>query len=168
MSSVTRYIGTAVGVAVVAFLCWLMFHVEHTPTEPQRVEIDTIFTVKRDTVHIEKDIVKHVFHYDTVVVNDTVYIRDVPQEYIDSADGYRLRINAVKLYDYALDIYKVDTFTRYIEKKPAETKKRAKFGNSLVVGLQVGYGLGVQPSTMQARFEPYIGVGVSYGFGITF
>ena len=101
-------------------------------------------------------------------VNDTVYVADIPRVYTDSTADYALNVRAVKMYDYRLDIFRVDTITRYIQEKPAEPKKRGKMGQSVVVGLQFGYGLGVQPATMQARFEPYIGIGITYGFGFTF
>ncbi len=170
MSKAIHYIGLAVGVAVVALLVWLMLKIERKPSEPSDVvRYDTVVVVRTDTVRVRDYAIRYVHHYDTLVVNDTVYIRDEPQRYeFDSVGVYRLEVEAVKMYGYSLDICRVDTFTRYIPTSPAEPKKRAKAGQSVVVGLQVGYGLGVQPSTMQARFEPYIGVGVTYGFGITF
>ena len=106
--------------------------------------------------------------YDTIVVNDTVYVADIPRVYTDSTADYALNVRAVKMYDYRLDIFRVDTITRYIQENPTEPKKRGKLGQSVVIGLQAGYGLGVQPTTMQARFEPYIGIGITYGFGFTF
>lgn len=129
------------------------------------VERDTIVERYRDTVTVERVVVQERQRYDTIVVNDTVYIADVPQMYTDSTDDYRLQINAVKLYDYRLDIYRDSIITHTTAKIASEAKKHGKFGQSVVIGIQAGYGIGVAPATMQAQFLPYIGVGVTYGIG---
>lgn len=126
---------------------------------------DTIVERYRDTVTIERVVVQDRQIYDTIVVNDTVYIADVPRVYTDSTDDYRLQINAVKLYDYSLDLYRDSIVTQTTTKIASETKKRGKFGQSVTIGVQVGYGIGIAPTTMQAQFLPYIGVGVCYGIG---
>ena len=137
-------------------------------SEPIDIRYDTIVVVKHDTIRSTRTILQETYKYDTIVLRDTVFIADIPQNYVDSTQDYRIDIRAVKLYGYDLDIYKADTLTRYVPQIPAESKRqsrRGRFGQSIVVGLQAGYGLGVQPSTMQARFEPYIGVGITYGWG---
>ena len=133
-----------------------------TPQIERIVVRDTI--VNKDTITHTKIIKQDRYHYDTIVVNDTVYIRDIPQTYTDSCEDYKLDINAVKLYDYSLDIYKVDTFFREIE-KVHQIERKGGWCWSVNAGLQVGYGLNVNPSNMQANFSPYIGLGVSLGFG---
>lgn len=154
-------------VVLVAVVCDVAMR-RHTPANSYVVQYDTVRVIELDTLTMYERIEHIRHHYDTIVVNDTVYVRDEPQRYTDSTSDYRLAINAVKLYDYTLDIYRADTFTRYIPKVPSEPKKSGKFGQSVVLGLQVGYGLGVSPATMQARFEPYIGIGLTYGFGFNF
>lgn len=149
---------------LVAVVCDLAMR-RHTTTNSYVVQYDTVRVIERDTLTMYERIEHIRHHYDTIVVNDTVYVRDEPQRYADSTADYRLSINAVKLYDYTLDIYRADTFTQYIPKVPSEPTKRGSFGQSLVLGLQVGYGLVVSPATMQARFEPYIGIGLTYGLG---
>lgn len=131
------------------------------------VMTDTIVELRHDTLTIRERVEQWRYRYDTIIIRDTVFIADIPQNYVDSTPDYKVDINAVKLYDYAIDIFRVDTFTRYIAEVPVEGRKQSRrgFGQSIVVGLQVGYGLGMQPSTMQARFEPYIGIGVVYGWG---
>ena len=139
----------------------------HT-TECVAVQYDTIVVVERDTMTIRERVKQWQYHYDTIMLHDTVYVADVPQVYTDSTPDYRLAVNAVKMYDYSLDIYRADTFTSYVPQVPSDGTKqsrRGRFGQSIVVGLQVGYGLGVQPADMQARFEPYVGVGITYGWG---
>jgi hypothetical protein len=51
----------------------------------------------------------------------------------------------------------------YKPKEALKSKKKGKFGHSIVIGIQAGYGVGLKPFNA----EPYIGVGITYGFGIT-
>lgn len=166
MSKAWQYI-LFVLVSVFIFLLGYGFRgCTHECKEAEVVHTDTIQTIRVDTIRVERTFTDYI--YDTIVVNDTVYVADIPRVYTDSTDDYALNVRAVKMYDYRLDIFRVDTIIRYIQEKPTEPKKRGKMGQSVVIGLQVGYGLGVQPKTMQARFEPYIGIGITYGFGFTF
>lgn len=166
MSKAWQYI-LLFSVSVFVFLCGYGFHsCTHECKGTEVVHTDTIQTIRVDTIRVERTFTDYI--YDTIVINDTVYVADIPRVYKDSTADYALNVRAVKMYDYRLDIFRVDTITRYIQEKPAEPKKRGKFGHSVVIGLQAGYGLGVQPATMQARFEPYIGIGITYGFGFTF
>ena len=166
MSKAWQYI-LLFSVSVFVFLCGYGCHgCTHECNVTDVVHTDTIHTIRVDTIRVERTFTDYI--YDTIVVNDTVYIADIPRVYTDSTADYALNVRAVKMYDYRLDIFRVDTIIRYIQEKPTEPKKRGKMGQSVVIGLQVGYGLGVQPTTMQARFEPYIGIGITYGFGFTF
>lgn len=166
MTKAWKYI-LFISVSVFVFLCGYGFHgCTHECKETEVIHTDTIQTIRVDTIRVERTFTDYV--YDTIVVNDTLYIADIPRVYTDSTADYALNVRAVKMYDYRLDIFRVDTITRYIQEKPTEQKKRGKFGQSVVIGLQAGYGLSVQPTTMQARFEPYIGIGITYGFGFTF
>lgn len=166
MSKVWQYI-LFISVSVFVFMCGYGFHgCTHECKGTDVVHTDTIQTIRVDTIRVERTFTDYV--YDTIVVNDTVYVADIPRVYTDSTADYALNVRAVKMYDYRLDIFRVDTITRYMQEKPTEPKKRGKMGQSVVIGLQAGYGFGVQPSTMQARFEPYIGIGITYGFGFTF
>ena len=123
---------------------------------------DTI--IQRDTITHTKIIKQDKYHYDTIVINDTIYIRDIPQVYSDSTDTYKIDINATKLYSYDLSIYKTDTFIKEIEKVSVIERKRG-FGWNISAGVQMGYGININPVNMQAGFSPYIGVGISVGFG---
>lgn len=166
MSKAWQYI-LFISVSVFVFLCGYGFRgCTHECKEAEVVHTDTIQTIRVDTIRVERTFTDYI--YDTIVVNDTVYVADIPRVYTDSTADYALNVRAVKMYDYRLDIFRVDTIIRYIQEKPTEPKKRGKWGQSVVIGLQVGYGLGVHPATMQARFEPYIGIGITYGFGFTF
>ena len=39
-----------------------------------------------------------------------------------------------------------------------------KFGQSITLGVQCGYGITVN---QQPSFQPYIGIGITYGIGVT-
>ena len=156
-----------ISVSVFAFICGYGCHgCTHECKGTAVVHTDTIQTIRVDTIRVERTFTDYI--YDTIVVNDTVYVADIPRVYTDSTADYTLHVRAVKMYEYRLDIFRVDTIIKYIQEKPEEPKKIGKLGQSIVIGLQAGYGLGVQPKTMQARFEPYIGIGITYGFGFTF
>ncbi len=166
-----KIVRIAVGVAIFLLLVWLLGftarRTESSPTPAEIVRYDTLVVVQHDTIRSTRTILQETYKYDTIMLRDTVYIADIPQNYVDSTTDYRLEVNAVKMYDYSISIYKTDTFTRYVPQVPTERTETSRrgFGQSIVVGLQVGYGLGVQPATMQARFEPYVGIGITYGWG---
>ena len=157
---------------LIAFICVLtgfllggvvVYHfTTKTPQIEKIIVRDTI--VQTDTISYTKIIKQDRYHYDTIMIRDTVWIADIPQNYTDSCEDFKIDINAVKLYDYSLDIYKVDTFIKEIEKVPKTDRKKGWFW-SVNAGLQIGYGLNVNPHNMQANFSPYIGVGIGIGFG---
>ena len=157
---------------LIAFICVLtgfllggvvVYHFTTKSPQIEKIVVrDTI--VHTDTISYTKIIKQDKYHYDTIMIRDTVWIADIPQVYSDSTDTYKIDINAVKLYDYSLDIYRVDTFIKEIEKVP-QIERKGGWCWSVNAGLQVGYGLNVNPHNMQANFSPYIGVGVSLGFG---
>lgn len=128
---------------------------------PQKQEKEVI--VKYDTIEVTKTIDHTKYVYDTIVVWDTivkdsvVYVKDEPKVYSDSTADYRLDITATKLYDYKLDIYEKETTII-----PPENK--VKWGQSVVIGISGGYGVSI---TQQPAFSPFIGISVTYGFGIT-
>lgn len=157
---------------LIAFICVLTGFllgggvVYHFTTKSPQIETivvrDTI--IQKDTITFTKIVKQDRYHYDTIMVRDTVWIADIPQVYSDSCEDYRIDINATKLYSYDLSIYRVDTFIKEIEKVSQIERKRG-FGWNISAGLQVGYGININPSDMQASFSPYFGLGVSFGFG---
>lgn len=126
--------------------------------------------IVRDTLVIEKEIPKNCFVYDTVWKYDTItrenvrYIRDTLQVFKDSTEDYSLEAKAVRFDSYKLSIYKVDTVYKPIEVIPE--RKKPAFKQSVIIGPYVGYGIGFQPDGTY-RFSPEIGIGISYGFGVS-
>ena len=153
---------------LIGFLCVLtgfllgggvVYHFTTNPPQIERIVVrDTI--IQTDTISYTKIVKQDKYHYDTIMIRDTVYIADIPQNYTDSCEDYKIDINAVKLYDYSLDIYRVDTFIKEIEKVP-QIERKGGWCWSVNAGLQVGYGIGIT----NRQFEPFVGVGLNIGFG---
>ena len=59
---------------------------EQNPIE----KIDTVYRVKYDTITVNRIINNNIYHYDTIIINDTVYIKDIPQTYKDSNENYSI------------------------------------------------------------------------------
>lgn len=154
---------------IVLFLLTLLFSclTFHycTSSPPPTIQTDTVYHTVHDTITTIKVINHTKHHYDTIIISDTVYIKDIPQLYQDSTEDYNLSINAVKLYDYTLSLYKDTVFIETT--KPVQVPQKYKMGQSLLIGVQVGYGLSINPLDMKSSFSPYIGLGISYGFGIS-
>lgn len=123
--------------------------------------VDTV--VVRDTMTYFKTDFKTKYVYDTVVINDTVWIKDEPVVYTDSTDSYKIDINAVKLYDYDLSIYRKDTVFREIERTTKSEHKR--FCHSVGVGFQAGVGACYNVFDKNIAVGPYFGVGITYQWG---
>lgn len=145
---------------IVSLICTILIvrSCNRAPVEPETiVQRDTL--VLRDTITKKVFIKQELYHFDTIVVNDTIYIKDEPKLYSDSSELYKLDINAVKLYNYTLDIYKSDTV--YSVYETTVERKTKHFGQFVGVGVGVNYGL----DPVQGKFVPTVGVSIVYGFG---
>lgn len=151
-------LGTLLAVSIVIIL------LQHfnAPECPQFIpaDKDTIVVVQHDTIRHTEVIKQDKWHYDTIRYRDTVYIKDEPKQYVDSTDDYTLSINAVKLYDYSLDLYKVDTVWQIKEVLVEQPKQKWKLREHIdwYVGFGVTYGI------INKQFD----VGPTVGVAITF
>lgn len=118
-------------------------------------DVDTLLEVKYDTIFIRDKIIHTNYIYDTLIVNDTVYIKDEKKLYKDSTKDYRLEIEAVKLYDYNLDIYRSDSIKTVIK----EVQKKDNFWKNR---FYIGVGVGCQYGLINKQFD----VGPQIQFGI--
>ena len=123
-------------------------------------KIDTVYQVKYDTITVNRIINNNIYHYDTIIINDTVYIKDIPQTYKDSNENYSISINAVKLYDYDLDIYRQDSVV-YIDKEIIKHQKYNFWKNRFYVGI----GVGCQYGFIHQQFD--VGVQLQVGIRLT-
>lgn len=164
MNTTLKSILRAVLFVLSGFVCGIVLSYCSTKNKPlnQTIITQTDTCYIRDTITTTKIVNQTKYCYDTIIVNDTVYIADKPITYTDSTKDYRLEIDAVKLYDYSLSIYRVDTIYRQTDYIVPNQTKRGKFGQSIHLGVYAGYGLDINT---QPKFSPSVGVCISYGFG---
>lgn len=129
----------------------------------------------RDTISVPYEVIKYktkveyVTQYDTIIYRefDTIKVQ-IPIEhkvYTDTlkTDTTDVKVN-IKYSGYKAQIDNLWIDYTYKQKESLKSKKKGKFGQSVVIGIQAGYGLGISTTP---RFEPYIGIGVTYGIGYT-
>lgn len=133
---------------------------------------DTTITEKRDTIYITKvDTLPQletetIIRYVRIPVTDTAYVKDsmelpVTQKVFSDDSTYTAFVSGIKYGDLPkLDSIAVRmreiTHTIHETITVTKEKKRSHFG----IGAQAGYGYGLS----SGRFEPYIGLGVSFNF----
>lgn len=88
---------------------------------------------------------------DTVRLRDTLYLREDRETVIAKDTNYLVQASGIRPTIDRVEIY--GTTYRYTDTVFVKDKKR--WG----IGLQVGYGISVQP---QPKVAPYVGVGISY------
>ena len=125
-------------------------------TSTEVIKRDTIinWNYSTDTVFADKIKYKNKIVYDTIVKNNTVYVKDSAVIHRDSTENYTIDISAVKLDWYKLDITHKDTVT-YIQTVNTVIYKPKK--NKIAIGVQGGYGYGFKSK----QLEPYIGLGIN-------
>ena len=128
--------------------------IKETMTEV--IKRDTIinWNYSTDTVFADKIKYKNKIVYDTIIKDNTVYVKDSAVIHRDSTENYTIDISAVKLDWYKLDITHKDTVT-YIQTVNTVTYKPKK--NKIAIGVQGGYGYGFKSK----QLEPYIGLGIN-------
>ena len=116
---------------------------------------DTIISWKysTDTVFADKIKYKNKIVYDTIVQNNTVYLKDSAVVHRDSTENYTIDISAVKLDWYKLDITHKVTVT-YVQTVNTVTYKPRS--NKPQIGVFGGLGYDIKGKT----FGPEIGIGV--------
>lgn len=126
--------------------------VEKVRTETIR---DTIVTWKysTDTVFYDKIKYKDKIVYDTIVQNNTVYVKDSAVVHRDSTENYTIDISAVKLDWYKLDITHKDTVT-YVQTINNTIYHQKK--NKPQIGVFGGLGYDIKNKS----FGPEIGIGI--------
>ena len=125
-------------------------------TSTEVIKRDTIinWNYSTDTVFADKIKYKNKIVYDTIVKDNTVYVKDSAVVHRDSTENYTIDISAVKLDWYKLDITHKDTVT-YIQTVNNTIYKPKK--NKIAIGVQGGYGYGFKSK----QLEPYIGLGIN-------
>lgn len=159
-------------VVVVLIFCIVHNDINSKQLEPQIVTIHDTTTVTVEKIK-EKEKIKRVVEYDTFLivekdtVRDTVYV-SLPIEYKQYRDTFNTDTSRTIL-DIKYSGYKTQLDGLYVEShyKARETVKikHTGFGQFVGVGLQLGYGASINPVNKTFQPSPYIGVGVTYGWG---
>ena len=124
-------------------------------TSTEVIKRDTIinWNYSTDTVFADKIKYKNKIVYDTIVKDNTVYVKDSAVVHRDSTENYTIDISAVKLDWYKLDITHKDTVT-YVQTVNNTIYKQRK--NKPQIGVFGGLGFDMKGRT----FGPQIGIGV--------
>lgn len=163
-----KYIVIGLALFLAGLALGFMLKKSNTVTETVK-EYESVI-VPRDTTIVVKESYSLPVEYkekfitvtDTVVVNNTVYVKDSVQTYEINEEDYDLVIDAVRLDDYRLDIhakYPVSVQDTYIK----ESINNVKYDN-ISWGFQVGMGLNYDLLQRRLGVGPYIGVGVQIRF----
>ena len=142
-------------------LCLSMCHKDPQPEPEVKIIRDTVFSHSTDTFYLPKE---NICYKDTTVL-DTIYLHDT------------ILLKEQKCYtDSFSTVYisgiepEIDSIFHYIPRdtvivnttKTVTCTKPKHWGQSVVVGVQLGYGVTINHTP---TFSPYIGVGLTYGFG---
>ena len=124
-------------------------------TSTEVIKRDTIinWNYSTDTIFADKIKYKNKIVYDTIIKDNTVYVKDSAVVHRDSTDNYTIDISAVKLDWYKLDITHKDTVT-YVQTVNTVTYKPRS--NKPQIGVFGGLGYDIKGKT----FGPEIGIGV--------
>ena len=126
-------------------------------TSTEVIKRDTIinWNYSTDTIFADKIKYKNKIVYDTIVKDNTVYVKDSAVVHRDSTENYTIDISAVKLDWYKLDITHKDT-VKYVQTVNNTIYKQRK--NHFTLGLSVGYGYCFKSKDVQ----PFVGITATY------
>lgn len=159
-------------VIVVLIFCIVHNEISSRNLEPQIITVHDTTIITKEEIK-EKEKIKRVVEYDTFFIKETDTIRDtfyvsLPIEHKQYRDTFTTDTSRTIL-DIKYSGYKAQLDGLYVEShyKTRETVKikHTGFGQFVGVGLQVGYGASINPIDKTFNPGPYIGVGVTYGWG---
>lgn len=136
------------------------------PTEP--IVLHDTLTI-RDTLRIAgKTKTVYVSLTDTMIVRDTDTIRiEIPIEHKEYRDTFETDSSRIELgvhyQGYKAKIDSIDLKSRYTI-QPSVVEKKRGFAWCVMPSVQVGYGVAFGSPVVAA---PYVGIGVSVGWGYT-
>lgn len=162
---------------VVGIACgWFMNGCTHKPTQPEPIVVHDTIThdsiqvkwrtrfIASDTIRVYLPIVKDAADSTQNRSSDSVKV-EVPISHYSFCDtvGNDTMQTCVRI-DFSGYRAKIDKaeYQQHLYIEPSVVEKKGGWSQFVGFGVQVGYGIGC---ANQMRFEPYIGVGVVYGFG---
>lgn len=136
------------------------------------VEVKDTITIEKERI-VEHTKIEYITKFDTVYEyatdTDTIPVPiEIPIEHKVYEDTLRTDTTEIAfkvLYSgFKPSLDEIGVSYHLHTQRAVKTKKKPAVGNTLCVGLQVGYGT----TWPEPKFSPYVGVGFCYGFGVTF
>lgn len=162
-------------VIVVLIFCIVHNEISSKNIEPQIITVHDTTIITKEEIK-EKEKIKRVVEYDTFFITERDTIRDtfyvsLPIEHKQYRDTFTTDTSRTILdikysgYKSSLDgVYVQSSFTQ----KERIKVKHTGFGQFIGVGLHLGYGASVNHIDKTFNPGPYIGVGITYGWGYHF
>ena len=174
IKTISIYVLSAI--IIIILFCILHNEISSRNIEPQIITVHDTTIVTQERIK-EKEKVKYVTNTDTffvyqntidsLFIKDTVYIQ-IPIEHKQYTDTFTTDTTKTILdikysgYKASLDgIYVQSSFTQ----KERIKVKHTGFGQFVGIGVHVGYGANINPINKTLQPAPYIGVGITYGWG---
>ena len=165
----TTIINFILGVIIVL----LIGIVTYQCSNPKVIQLPPKKEYIHDSIIVNKETIKwktktiETKYYDTIILYDTIevpiYIPIETKLYNDTIKEDSSQISVgIKYSGFKTSLDSVWINYSYIPKEVVKTKTNG-FGQYIGIGIQVGYGLGVNNTIFQPF--PYIGVGITYGWG---
>lgn len=168
----TQGIWTLLAVIVVLIFCIIHDNISSKNIEPEVITVHDTTIITKEEIK-EKEKIKNVVHYDTCfiidkdTVRDTIYV-SLPIEYKQYRDTFNTDTSRTIL-DIKYSGFKTQLDGVYVEShyKAKETVKikHTGFGQFVGIGVHLGYGAGVNYIDKTFQPCPYIGIGITYGWG---
>lgn len=169
-NNVLKTIFITIIILVIFLIGWFCskkyYYVPINPVEiHDTIKIDSVRIVEKTKI-VDKSVfdTTYIWKYDTIT--DTIKL-EIPiehKEYIDTLRTDTSEIDLrIKYSGFKTSLDEIDITNHYYVKQPVKTNK-IKVGQSITLGVQTGYGVTL---TDQPQFSPYIGLGITYGLGIT-
>lgn len=159
-------------ILIILLCCIIHNNITLKNIQPQIVTVHDTTIITKEQIK-EKEKIKRVVEYDTFFIKETDTIRDtfyvsLPIEYKQYRDTFTTDTSRTILdikysgYKSSLDgVYVQSSFTQ----KERIKVKHTGFGQFIGVGLHLGYGASVNHIDKTFQPSPYIGVGVTIGWG---
>lgn len=162
---------------LLAVMTVLIFCIAHNEInsrniEPQIITVHDTTIVTKDEIK-EKEKIKYITKFDTFKILETDTIRDtiymsIPIEHKQYRDTF-LTDTSRTILDIKYSGYKAELDALYVHSSFTQKErikvKTSGFGQFVGAGLQLGYGASVNPVDKTFQPSPYIGVGITYGWG---
>lgn len=162
-------------IIVVLIFCIVHNEISSKNIEPQIITVHDTTIITKEQIK-EKEKIKRVVEYDTFFIKEIDTIRDtfyvsLPIEHKQYRDTFTTdtsrTILDIKYSGYKSSLDGVYVYSSFTQKERIKVKHTG-FGQFVGVGLHLGYGASINHIDKTFNPGPYIGVGITYGWGYHF